>query len=307
MSQKQKSPFLNGFRVFMIEKQKGLKSFSMSRAIGLNEKCFERIQSIHPDRSKGVALVIHGLNLKPDKMDAIINLLTHSDIDVLNVSLSGHGKNYNPKEPMNESSARMATFKTVSYELWTKETYLAYDIAEKMSREKHVPLFLVGYSLGGLMGVNMFASYSDAHFNRMVLLAPALRIHTIYYLIKCLFPFPKLVVPSFSSASYRANFGTPVAAYHVLFEAIEHIHQTMTSKLNIPTIVIIDSQDELVPYERLIRIIKSKDFNQWKLHLLKKSKKVAKEKPHHLIVDESMVGKDSWDGMKRLIIRHLLP
>ncbi|MEJ2659050.1 MAG: alpha/beta hydrolase, partial [Desulfobacterales bacterium] len=233
-------------------------------------------------------------------------LLTHSNICVLNVSLSGHGKNFGQKQHIVERKARMETFKTVSYELWIKETYQAYGIAEKMSRKKHVPLFLVGYSLGALMGADLFASYTGVCFNRMVLLAPALCIRKMYYGLKCLFPFPKLVIPSLLSTSYRSNFGTPVAAYHVLFEAIEHFRQNVTPKLNVPTIVIIDPQDEFVPGERLKHIINSKRFDQWKLHLLKKGEKHAKKGPHHLIVDESTTGLDSWNEMKHLIIQHLL-
>ena len=277
-----------------------------SRAIASNENSVERIQSIHPNRSKGAALVLHGLNLNPDKMRLMITLLTHSGIDVVKVSLSGHGKNYCQKWHIDEIKARMETFKTVSYKLWINETYQAYDIAEKISREKHLPLFLVGYSLGGLLGVDLFATNSNVYFNRMVLLAPALHVNIMYNAIKFLLPFPKLVIPSFSSPSYRANFGTPVAAYRVLFDAIEHFHQNMTSKLNIPTLVLIDPRDELVSYEGIKQMIKSKGFDQWKLHLLKKTKNDAKKKPRHLIIDESTVGKDSWDRMKHLIIRHLL-
>jgi esterase/lipase len=290
----------------MKEKQKRITSSFASLSIGSNERCVERIQSIYPDRPKGVALVIHGLNLNPDKMGSIITLLTHSGIDVLKVSLSGHGKNYCQKGHINESKARMETFKTISYELWINETFRAFDIAEKISRKRHIPLFFIGYSIGGLLGVDLFASNWNTYFNRMVLLAPALRLNIMYDAIKFFLPFPKLVIPSFSSPCYRANFGTPVAAYRVLFDAIEHFHQNMTSKLNIPTLVIIDPRDELVSYERLKQIIKSKGLDQWELHLLKKSEKDAKKKPRHLIIDESMVGKDSWNEMKYLIIRHLL-
>jgi alpha-beta hydrolase superfamily lysophospholipase len=265
----------------------------------------ERISSSYPENSKGVALVIHGLNLKPDKMNPIITLLTQFNIDVLKMSLSGHGKNYTAKIDIDTSRARMETFKKASFRLWREETYRAYDIAEKMSREKGVPLFLVGYSLGGLMGVDLFATCSAAYFNRMVLLAPALKLHTLYYAAKFFFPFPKLVIPSFSPASYRANFGTPVAAYHALFEAIEHFHQNMTSKLNVPTIVIIDPLDELIPYNRLEQTIESRNFDHWEFHLLKKSEKNAKKIPHHLIIDESTAGEDAWKQMKHLIIRHL--
>ena len=146
----------------MNEKHIGFISSSAFRAMPLNEYRVERIPSIYPENSKGVALVIHGLNLKPDKMDSIITLLTQFDIDVLKMSLSGHGKNYTPKIHTGTGRARMETFKRVSFRLWREETYKAYDIAEKMSREKSVPLFLVGYSLGGLMGVDLFATWSAA-------------------------------------------------------------------------------------------------------------------------------------------------
>ena len=290
----------------MNEEQTRFISSSAFQAMPLIENRAERISSIYPENSKGVALVIHGLNLKPDKMDSIITLLTQFDIDVLKMSLSGHGKNYTPKIHIDTGSARMETLKRVSFRLWHEETYQAYDIAKKMSRKKGVPLFLVGYSLGGLMGLDLFATCSAAYFNRMVLLAPALNLHTFYYAAKFLLPFPKLVIPSFSPVSYRANFGTPVSAYCALFEAIKHLHQNMTSRLNVPTIVIIDPQDELVPYKRLEKTIKSQNLDHWEFHLLKKSEKDAKKIPHHLIIDESTVGKDSWKKMKHLFIRHLL-
>ena len=46
------------------------------------------------EKITGVALVIHGLNLRPDKMGSIISCLNTSGIDVLNLSLRGHGENY---------------------------------------------------------------------------------------------------------------------------------------------------------------------------------------------------------------------
>ncbi len=290
----------------MNEDQKGLTPPLDSQAILSNEDCVEWIKSIHPDRINGVALVIHGLNLRPDKMESIIALLTHSCIDVLSLSLRGHGKNYAQKANVDGSKARMKTFKTVSYKLWIKETYQAYGLAGNRSREKQVPLFLIGFSLGGLMGATLFASYPGVYFNRMVLLAPALHIYTIIYLAKLLSPFPRLVIPSFFIKSYCSNRGTPVAAYNALFEAIEHFNKDMAQKLNVPTIIFIDKQDELVSYRRLKRIIKKGRLHQWKLHLVKKSTTGAKEKMHHLIIDESSIGKDAWNEMRGLIIHHLL-
>ena len=290
----------------MNENPKGLTPPPDSQERRFNEDCVEWINSIDPDRIKGVALAIHGLNLRPDKMECIIALLSDAYIDVLNLSLRGHGKNYAQKAGVDGSKARMETFKTVSYEHWIKETHQAYSLAEKRSRKKQVPLFLIGFSLGGLMGTTLFASHPDVYFNRMVLLAPALTIFKIYYLAKLLFPFQKLVIPSFFMKSFCANRGTPVAAYNALFEAIGHFNKNMTKKLNVPTIIFIDKQDELVSYQKLKRVVKNGGLHQWRLFPVKKHITSAKEKMHHLIIDESSIGKNAWNEMRRLIINHLL-
>jgi len=291
----------------MNENQKGFTPPPDSQEIlSNNEDCVEWIKSIYPDRINGVALVIHGLNLQPDKMESIIALLSHSCIDVLNLSLHGHGKNYTQKANVDGSEARMETFKTVSYEYWIKETHRAYGLAGNRSRKKQVPLFLIGFSLGGLMGATLFASYPDVYFNRMVLLAPALHIYTINYLVKLLSPFPRLVIPSFFIKSYCSNRGTPVAGYNALFEAIEHFNKNMAQKLNVPTLIFIDTRDEFVSYRRLKRIIKNGGLHQWKLYPVKKKTMGAKEKMHHLIIDESSIGKDAWNEMRGRIIHHLL-
>jgi esterase/lipase len=290
----------------MNENKNSLTPSSDSHVILPHENCIEWIKSIHPDRIKGVALVIHGLNLRPDKMKPIIALLTHSCIDVLNLSLRGHGKNYAQTAGVDDSKARLETFKTVSYKSWIKETYLAYSLAGKRSREKQIPLFLVGFSLGGLMGATLLASYSDVYFNRMVLLAPAIYIHKIYFLAKLLSPFPRLVIPSLLMGSYCSNRGTPVAAYNALFEGIEYFNKNMAQKLNVPTVIFIDKQDELVSYRRLKRIIRNRRLHQWKLNPVKRYTKGTKEKMRHLIIDESSIGKEAWNEMRWHIIHHLL-
>ena len=297
--------YINYFNVFMNENQKGIIQPPDFPAILTNEDGVKWIKSIHPDRINGVALVIHGLNLRPDKMNSIIALLTHSCIDVLNLSLRGHGGNYAKTANVDETKARMETFKTVSYKLWITETYRAYGLAENRSREKQVPLFLIGFSLGGLIGATLFAAYPDVYFDRMVLLAPAIYIHKIYYLAKLLSPFPRLVIPSFFMKSYCSNKGTPVVAYNAVFEGVEHFKKNKASKLNVPTLIFTDKRDELVSHRRLKRVIKNRALHQWKLHPVKKNKGV-KEKMHHLIIDESSIGKDAWNEMRGLINHHLL-
>ena len=70
---------------------------------------------------KGVALVIHGLNLKPEKMNAIIADINEAGIDVLNVSLRGHGDNYVQRSHASRDAQRLESFMTVTYSLWLQE------------------------------------------------------------------------------------------------------------------------------------------------------------------------------------------
>ena len=97
-----------------------------------------------------------------------------------------------------------------------------------------------------------------------------------------------------------------MAAYNALFEGIEHFNKNMDQKLNVPTIIFIDKQDELVPYRKLKRIIRNRRLHQWKLHPLKRYIKGTKEKMKHLIIDESSIGKEAWNEMKGHIIHHLM-
>jgi len=97
-----------------------------------------------------------------------------------------------------------------------------------------------------------------------------------------------------------------MAAYNALFEGLDHFNKNMSRKLNVPTLIIISKQDELVSYQRLKRFIIDWELHRWKLRPIKKRTTGAEEKMHHLIIDELSVGKDAWNEMSTLIIHHLL-
>jgi alpha-beta hydrolase superfamily lysophospholipase len=257
------------------------------------------------NRIRGVALVIHGLNLRPDKMGSIVSLLTAAGIEVLNLSLRGHGQNVGNESLSNRRKARMNAFKSVSYPLWAGEVFHAYRLARKTSDIQQVPLFLVGFSLGALLGCDLFASRPDVKFDRMVLFAPSLNA-SIAYGLKWLAPFPRLVIPSFSLPSYRANSGTPMAAYQALFDAIHHFNRNISSKINVPTIIFIDPLDEVVSYRKLKRMVESEKLDQWDFCLLKENRIGVKQPIHHLIVDEASLGSAGWKAVQNIIHRYLI-
>ncbi len=263
-------------------------------------------QRKNPEKINGVALVIHGLNGRPDKMESIIAEMTAAGIDCLNLSLRGHGKNYSQLNDTDSAEARLQTFKSVSYQLWRTETYQAYQQAKKRSNRYGTCLFFVGFSMGGLLGVDLFTSNPYIKFDKMVLFAPALKMHNRNFLLKTMSPFAGLVVPSFASGSYRANKGTPMAAYNALFEASKHFEKHLDPKINVPTVVFIDKQDELISFSGLKNMIRKQNLDQWNLYPVKKDKTATEIEMHHILIDEASVGKHMWKEIVDTTITHLL-
>ena len=264
-------------------------------------------KSLSPEATKGVALVIHGLNLRPEKMQAIISVLTESGIDVLRLSLRGHGENYTHQAGIDHDQARLEAFKVVSFPLWMNEAYLAYTQVRKRAAQKKVPLFFVGFSLGGLIGLDLFASQPEVHYERMVLFAPAIKLHSFHYLARILSPFSRLVIPSLTPDSYLSNKkGTPVAAYNALFEGLQQFEKHVNDRINVPTLIFIDAEDEFIPVRALKELIDEKKLDQWKLYILEKEATADQDTFHHHIIDESSTGKAVWQEMMKTTITYLL-
>lgn len=97
-----------------------------------------------------------------------------------------------------------------------------------------------------------------------------------------------------------------MAAYLALFEAIEHFNKNRVQKLNVPTLIFMDERDELVSYRELKRIITNRGLHRWTLCPVKKDKTGVRERMHHLIIDESCMGKGAWNEMRRRMIHHLM-
>ncbi len=260
-----------------------------------------------PEALQGVALVIHGLNLHPDRMGPVIETLNRSGIDVLGLSLRGHGANYDPRHDMDADEARLETFKNVSYTLWLNEAYLAYLQVQKRAQHQNVPVFLTAFSIGGLIGLDLLISNPDVDFDKMVLLAPAISLHATVYLERILSPFPHLVIPSLADDDYLANKkGTPVAAYNALFEALNHFEENAGSKLNLPTLIFIDKQDEFIPLRGLKELVEEHKLDQWHFYIVQKEKEIAAGTFHHHILDASSTGEGVWQAMMAAVTKHLI-
>lgn len=261
-----------------------------------------------PQEITGVALVIHGLNLRPDKMQTIISGLTDSGIEVLLLSLRGHGENYTHLDGIKDNQARLEAFKAVSFPLWINEAYLAYNEVQKRAEQIKVPLFFVGFSLGGLIGLDLFSSQDEVHYDRMVLFAPAIKLRAIHYMARILSPFSGLVIPSLAPDSYLSNKqGTPIAAYNALFEGLQQFEQHKNRKINVPALIFIDENDEFIPFRALNEFIQEQKLDQWSLYIVEKEAAAGQDSFHHHIIDEYSTGKAVWKEMMKDTIMHLLP
>jgi len=256
-------------------------------------------------KNKGVALVVHGLNLQPERMHSIIAELNDAGIDVLNLSLRGHGNNYLKNINVSVDEARLDSFRTVTYGLWLDEIYNAYLKVKERASKKRVPVFFIGYSLGGLMGCDLILSHPDVFYDRMVLFAPSFNITLESYLLKALMPFPNIVIDSLSPISYRANEGTPMAAYQALFEAVEYFEKNINDALNQPSIIFIDEKDEFISYSKLKHMIVNKNLNRWQIHMVRKDHGMEEKISHHLIIDKASVGENMWKQIRSALKKHL--
>lgn len=257
-------------------------------------------------RMEGVALVIHGLNLNPARMAAVINALNEAGIDALRLSLKGHGGNFTHREGMDATEARLETFKGVSYPLWFQETFKGYEQARQGARQNQVPLFLIAFSYGGLMGLDLLASRDDVCFQRAVLFAPALSLRGWDYAIRLFSPFPRMVIPALAPADYLANPGTSIAGYNALFETLDHFESHIGPRLNIPTLVIMDPGDELVSYDGLKRLVEGHHLDQWRFCPVRNHRPVLKGMLRHIVIDEASVGQADWAKIKTALTAHLL-
>jgi esterase/lipase len=242
----------------------------------------------------GTVLLAHGLNQRPASWGELINELTGWGLDVLRLGLTGHRGL--PFADMHHASA----------EIWLEE----FEAALAMVGERHPdrPLYLIGYSLGGLLAVVTQIRQNRGLFDRQVLLAPALAVRTYTLLV---LPMTWLFssLPSRAPRVYLANQqGTTASAYRALFRLkVELAKARGVSVINIPTRVIMCDHDELVSHRGIARFIASHDLNRWRLITIPPvSNKRLNTSFRHLIVDSRALGHSAWSQMISTIRNFLL-
>lgn len=245
---------------------------------------------------KAVVLMLHGLNLKPARMDGWAQLLSAHGGKVMRFALHGHAG----------EAKHMAEVKA---EHWHEQFNKAIQEAHQHAQKLQVPLYFVGFSLGALVALEWLATQPETklYINKMLLIAPA--IATPWYsraAAGLLSVFSKnLTLPSRSPKQYRANAGTTVAAYDALFKLKKSLEEARFKNANLPTLVLIDKHDELVPSERIKNIIVDHSLGRWELSIV--DNRFAQENYgfRHLMVDQESVGPHLWAELSQQVIKYL--
>lgn len=255
--------------------------------------------------SKAYILILHGLNLKPSKMKAIAETACPPQskriCEIL--SLAGHEED------------QESTMASVTAEIWKKQVLeSALRLSEKAEQE-NVPLILIGYSLGGLIGTWVHANW-DAQlalnhrphlFDAQILIAPA--IATRWYTgITPFLPLPSAAfLPSKNHPDYRANAGTSLGAYRAMFRLIREVNESAKNKsdINVPTLVALHREDELVSPGGTEKWIQNHAWTNWKIFWVDHSTSKLKPSYNHLMIDETSLGAEPWEKLQFAIQSHL--
>jgi len=177
---------------------------------------------------------------------------------------------------------------------WQQDIMNGYTVAKQAAALHRIPLLFLGYSLGGLLGVDMILSAGNGiGIEKQILLAPATAIRSSAYLLKVFFFGKKLYLPSFTPAKYKANDKLSVNAYKIMFSIVRSVSQS-TRRIKIPTLVVIDKKDELISYKKLRRFLHRFVNAHYELLQLDSDMSQRYGGYHHLIINQETMGVANW-------------
>lgn len=243
---------------------------------------------------RAVALIVHGLNARPSSMNGIANEFVQNGVSVLRVGLKGH---FGDLESMREVAAQD----------WVGQVDDALAQIEKFRQGlgRSVPLVAVGHSLGALLLVSR--QNRAAIFDRMLLIAPAIKLRWYAHLAR-LYRFlnSRQTIATRNIREYWAQDQISFAAYNGLFNVLDSFlaSEADQSRLNIPTQVFCDLEDELVQPESLRAWAQGQGFSKWTFEWVKNSDHRLKKSFHHLILDETTLGSE-FEKLKAAILRSI--
>lgn len=237
-------------------------------------------------------MVAHGLNNKPQVMDALISVLQGAGFHCQRIAL------HDPNGPRDLSAKAIE-------DLWLETMLDACD--EVSERFPRLPLFNLSYSLGALVTVRFLDAHASKSFERMVLIAPPVALNWTVSLLRALMPLARFgwSLPSAAPKDIRIRPGTPLVEYKAVLNMRDEVHTlAKPESLNrIPTLVYMDEGDELVSRSGVLEWIERNRLTHWTERELEDRNPEGRTYSHLMVV-ESALGHSAWQALTGEIVSH---
>lgn len=241
---------------------------------------------------KSVVLIGHGLNNPPEVMYEIGRRLAEQGHEAVFLRFKGH-----------DLATPDTEIREVTSEDWLQNVDDALAVSTKLSVEHKLPLNFLGFSLGCLM-FEAFQNFNPGKYeiNKRVYLAPALGINGYSYLVKYV-PFAKrMIIPTQNREDARANSGTSIQAYQVLFKTLDELLSTKMAQSKLPTKVILSDDDELISVKKTKDIIQRYSLSDyWSVNYVSKSKEARDHSFNHFFLTKLSLGEDEFPEMMKVV------
>lgn len=230
-----------------------------------------------PQEHRRPILCLHGLNQRPSALKPLLKDISHWGCDPYLLHLPGH---------CDEGGDGPLCSKQFYQAL--KESY------EFLCTSHNQKPYFLGYSFGGLIGVHF--SHSCV-FEKMILLAPALKLHWHTSLIKPILPWvkriPSIPIGHFWEEKYRYHLkGVPASVYRSFFLIYESFkRQKNDCLLSQSAIVFCHPKDELIHFKRLKKWVE--DCTQWSFVELS-NQEAKMRRYNHLCFDSDTLGTEQY-------------
>jgi esterase/lipase len=265
-----------GFIFFLIFTTQNINALSCTNA---------KLRIMPKDDITGVVIVAHGLNLSPKMMHSLGSIFIEKKVTPIYIQLTGHAKG--------------AEWKGVDPKRWRTDFYKGLCQAYLISKQRKVPMYAMGYSLGSVMIQDSIEKFK-APYKETFHISPAFRTRWYSGFITALFKVGfEFEIPSSNFTEYRAQDTTSLLAYKAMWEINESLKFDDENK----TTILMDYRDELVDFTNT-KALCSKKKNCTFIRLKNKPFNTPK-KIYHLSIDPKTTGNDSWQIIRKNIIKGL--
>lgn len=261
---------------------------------------------------RAAVLVAHGLNLHPDRMQPICNLLLEAGAIVVRMALRGHRGVYD----------RLARVRRND---WLEDFAAAFDtLAEQAGRptgespqlkpgrsrtrgrrtgtSAPLPTGFLGQSLGALAFCDyLCAGHRDSApgvtgypASQALLISPALALRPRVHILRPLIAtHRRLPIPSASDPADRLYDRLPAGAYRALFASYATFRRSLrAAPLRLPCRIVVNEGDEIVSSRGISRLVDLGALPDARLLVFERD--TAGRGARHLAVDPETMGADNW-------------